>query len=134
MPAYKDEKKNTWYVKFNYKNWKGDTKFTTKRGFATKREALAYENDFKLRIAGSLDMYFEDFIKVYREDLYPRIRISTIVRKDNIIDTKLIPYFKNFKLSEIKAKDVVKWQNELLSYRDPDTGKPYSKTYLKAIQ
>lgn len=46
MPAYKDKETNIWYVKFNYKNWKGETKFTTKRGFSTKREATDYENEY----------------------------------------------------------------------------------------
>ena len=133
MPPYKDKKNNTWYAKFNYKNWKGETKFTTKRGFATKREAVEYEREFKLRIAGDLDMNFEEFVKVYREDYYPRIRISTAANKDHIIDTKLVPYFKNFKVTEIKVKDIVKWQNELLAHRNPKTGKPYTKTYLKTV-
>lgn len=133
MPAYRDKKNNSWYAKFSYKNWKGETKFTTKRGFPTKREAVEYENEFKLHIAGDMDMNFEEFIKVYREDHYPRIRVSTVANKDNIIDTKLIPYFKNFKITEIKAKDIVKWQNELISYHNPKTGKAYSKTYLKTV-
>ncbi|MGN0421593.1 MAG: tyrosine-type recombinase/integrase [Lachnospiraceae bacterium] len=133
MPAYRDEKNNSWYAKFNYKNWKGETKFTTKRGFATKREAVEYENEFKKHIAGDLDMNFEEFVKLYREDHYPRIRVSTAANKDNIINTKLIPYFKKFKITEIKAKDIVKWQNTLLNYRNPQTGKPYSKTYLKTV-
>ena len=133
MPAYKDKKNNTWYAKFNYKNWKGETKFTTKRGFSTKREALNYEKEFKLRIAGNLDMSFEEFVKVYREDHYPRIRVSTAASKDHIIDKKIIPFFKNFKVTEIKAKDVIKWQNELMSFRNPKTGKPYAKTYLKTL-
>ena len=41
MPAYKDEKRNTWLVMFRYKDWTGKTKSKTKRGFATKREAVA---------------------------------------------------------------------------------------------
>lgn len=133
MPAYKDKKTNKWYAKFNYKNWKGETKFTTKRGFSTKREAVEYESEFKLHIAGDLDMNFEEFVKVYREEHYPRIRVSTAANKDHIIDTKLVPYFKRFKVTEIKAKDIVRWQNELLAYRSPRTGKPYSKTYIKTV-
>lgn len=133
MPAYKDKKQNTWYAKFSYKNWKGQTKFTTKRGFATKREAVEYESNFKLHVAGNLDMTIEEFIKVYREDHYPRIRVSTIASKDHIIDTKIIPYFGNLKVTEIKAKDIVKWQNDLLSYHNPTTGKPYTKTYLRTL-
>ena len=73
MPAYKDKKTNKWYAKFNYKNWKGETKFTTKRGFSTKREAVEYESEFKLHIAGDLDMNFEEFVKVYREEHYYNI-------------------------------------------------------------
>ena len=103
MPAYKDKKGNSWYAKFNYKNWKGETKFTTKRGFPTKRAAVEYEREFKLHIAGDLDMNFEEFVKLYREDLYPRIRVSTAATKDHIINTKLIPYFKNFKVTEINV-------------------------------
>ena len=133
MPAYRDKKNNTWYAQFNYKNWKGETKFTTKRGFLTKREAVEYEREFKLHIAGNLDMTFEEFVKVYREDTYPRIRPSTKIRKDNIIDTKLIPYFGKRKVTDIKTKDIVKWQNELLEYVDPNTGDHFSKTYLKSI-
>ena len=116
------------------KTGKGKQNFTTKTwGFPTKRAAVEYEREFKLHIAGDLDMNFEEFVKLYREDLYPRIRVSTAATKDHIINTKLIPYFKNFKVTEIKAKDIVKWQNELLSYRNPETGKPYMKTYLKTV-
>ena len=35
-------------------------------------------------------------------------------------------------MNAITAKDVIKWQNELLAYRD-ENGKPYSKTYLKTM-
>lgn len=133
MPAYKDKKNNTWYCKFNYKTWNGETKYTTKRGFATKREAAAYESDFKKRITGNLDMSFAEFVKLYREDHYPRIRISTAANKDNIIDTKILPFFKERKVTEITAKDIIKWQNELLRYRNPKTGLPYAKTYLRTV-
>lgn len=133
MPAYKDAKSNTWYAKFNYKDWKGKTRFATKRGFSTKRDAIAYEREFKLNIAGSLDMTFAEFINVYREQHYPRIRPSTAANKDYIINHKILPYFKSFKMNSIKSKDIVKWQNELLSHINPSTRKPYSKTYLKTV-
>ena len=58
MPAYKDAKKNTWYAKFQYKDWRGETKYITKRGFPTKREAVEFESNFKLHIAGNMDMTF----------------------------------------------------------------------------
>ena len=39
MSAYKDLDRDTWYVKFRYKNWMGETKWITKRGFQIKRDA-----------------------------------------------------------------------------------------------
>ena len=133
MSTYKDLERDTWYVKFRYKNWMGETKWITKRGFQTKRDAQQWERDFILRQSGSLDMTFREFVKVYAEERKPRLKESTWVMKENIIETKLIPYFGNKKLCDISASDVVQWQNELLKFRDQDTGKPYSQVYLKSI-
>ena len=38
-------------------------------------------------------------------------------QKENIIKTKLLPYFGKRKINEITTKDVIAWQNELLAYR-----------------
>ncbi len=133
MPAYKEKDRNTWTVKFQYKNWEGTKKWVTKRGFATKRDALQYERDFLARQSGNLDMTFAAFVMVYREDRGARIKESTLATKDNIIDTKLLPYFGARSMRDITTKDVMLWQNSMLAYRDPDTGKPYSKSYLKTI-
>ena len=133
MPVYKDAKRGTWYVKFSHKDWLGDTKWVTKRGFATKRDAAQWERDYQLRSSGSVDMTFADFVKVYRQDRHPRIKESTQATKENIIDTKLLPYFGQKPLNTITTSDVLKWQNEMLAYRNPETGKSYSKSYLKTI-
>ena len=133
MPAYKEKDRNTWTVKIKHKNWSGQIKWVTKRGFATKREALQYERDFLARKSGNLDMSFAAFVQVYREERGARIKESTLSMKDNIIDTKLIPYFGKKCMREITTKDIMLWQNELLTYRDPKDGKPYSKSYLKSI-
>lgn len=133
MPAYKDTKKNTWYAKFQYRNRANEQKWMTKRGFATKRDALQWEREFLLRQKDDLDMGFSDFVEVYRSDRKPRIKESTFGTKDNIIDTKLIPFFGKKPLREITTNDVMQWQNALLKYEDPVTGKPYSKSYLKTI-
>ena len=39
MPVYKQPNR-TWLVKFRHKTWAGETKWITKRGFLTRREAL----------------------------------------------------------------------------------------------
>ena len=60
MPAYKDEKTGTWFVKFYVKDWTGANKQVKKRGFATKREALEYERSYKVRQESNRDMTFEN--------------------------------------------------------------------------
>lgn len=52
--------------------------------------------------------------------------------KTSIIDQKILPYFKNKKVAEIKATDIISWQNMLMKWRD-ENGKGYSPTYLKTI-
>ena len=48
------------------------------------------------------------------------------------METKILPYFGQRKISEITTKDVIAWQNEQLAYRD-EKHKPYSQTYLKTL-
>jgi len=78
-------------------------------------------------------MLFKDFVEVYAEDMKPRLKYNTWLTKEHIIKTKLLPYFGNKKMNEIKAADVVRWQNEMMSFRDED-GNGYSKVYLKTLQ
>ena len=49
-----------------------------------------------------------------------------------LFDKKVIPYFGEMPISEIKPTDIRKWQNELMDYRQPN-GKGYSATYLRTI-
>lgn len=132
MPAYKDPKLGTWYVKFRYKDWNGDIKWMTKRSFPTKREATQWEWDFKLQKSGDISMKFADLITNYEESIRPRIKESTWETKSNIIESKILPYFCDKRTCDIKALDVLHWQNELLKYRD-SSGKPYASSYLKTV-
>ena len=45
MSVYKDTKTNTWKVYYRFTDWQGKTHQSTKRGFSTKREALAWERE-----------------------------------------------------------------------------------------
>lgn len=132
MPAYKDKKTGKWYASFYCTNWKGVREKKMKRGFETKKAALEWEREFLRQSTADLDMRFETFVELYVSDLKQRIRENTFITKENIIYKKILPFFKDKKMNTITAKDVIKWQNELLAYRD-ENGKPYSKTYLKTI-
>lgn len=49
MPAYKNKENGSWYVVTQYTDWTGERKPKCKRGFATRREALEWEQ--KLRFS-----------------------------------------------------------------------------------
>lgn len=133
MAAYKDTERNTWYVAFYYRDWQGNNKKKKKRGFKTKREALDWEKTFRQKQEATLDMLFKDFVEVYAEDMKPRLKHNTWLTKEHIIQTKLLPYFGNKKMNEIKAADVVRWQNTMMTFRDEE-GNGYAKGYLKTLQ
>ena len=132
MPAYKDNRQGTWYASFYFENWQGVKQKKLKRGFATKKDALAWEREFLLQQAADLTMTFEAFVEIYITDKKKRLRENTWSTKEHIIRTKILPYFKEKRLSEIKPRDVIAWQNEILNYRDKN-GKAYSPTYLKTL-
>ena len=93
MPVYKDEKRNTWYCKCNYKDWLGESKSKMKRGFATKKDAQQWERDFLQKQSASMDMKFASFVEVYFEDKAPRLKERSIMTKRTLFETKIIPYF-----------------------------------------
>lgn len=132
MPAYKDKNNGSWYIVTQYTDWTGTRKPKCKRGFKTRREALDWEKKFQQQSDGDSDMSFAAFVEIYTTDLKARLKESTWQTKEHIIQTKLIPYFGQRKISEITTKNVIAWQNNLLAYRD-DKHKPYSPSYLKTL-
>ena len=132
MSVYRDGKTGTWRVIYRYTDYTGERKQTQKRGFTTRREAVAWEHEQVIKTTASLDMTFGSFYERYAADIRPRLKENTWNTKEHIIRTKILPYFQNRKMIEIKSRDIVAWQNELLTCRDK-TGKPFSQTYLKTI-
>ena len=133
LVVYKESKNNTWRVIYRYTDWTGERKQSQKRGFQTKREAQAWEREQLNKLGADLDMTFQNFVERYKEDRRNRIKDSTWESKDHIIRTKLLPYFGRLKMSSITPQQIIRWQNELINYRDKN-GKPYSPVYLKTIQ
>lgn len=104
----------------------GKKKLKHKRGFTTKREAVAWGEQFKQQQNASLDMTFQSFWELYREDMGNRLRENTFRTKDYIMELKILPYFGKKKMMDIKTADIRKWQNKLMT-------DGYSQTYLRTI-
>ena len=133
MGVYKDDKTNTWRVIYRYTDWTGEQKQSSRRGFASKHEAQAWEREQMNKVTADLDMTFASFVEHYTEDLKTRLKENTWSTKDHIIRTKLIPYFGKLKMCAVTPQIVMTWQNEMLRFRDKD-GKPYSPVYLRTVQ
>ena len=132
MGVFKCKETGTWYVMTRYRDWKGERKQKCKRGFATKRAAQDWEQKFHMQNAADMDMTFEAFYEIYTKDMKSRLKENSWITKQNIVETKILPYFGRRKISEITTKDVIAWQNEQLAFRD-EKHKPYSQTYLKTL-
>ena len=113
MAAFKDKKNGSWYVQFRYTDWRGERQQKLKRGFSTKKEAQAWEREFLMQKQADINMSFESFVALYEKDVKPKLKLNTWLSKEHIIRTKILPYFKKRKLSEITARDVIDWQNEI---------------------
>lgn len=133
MSVRKDEKRGTWIVKLHYTNRDGRTVDSTKRGFKSKSDALNWERDFLANESRSTSMTFEQFAKVYEEDVKPRLRETTWHSKQHMIDGKLMPFFGGMRLVDITSCDVMDWQNELLKARD-ENGRKLSETYIRTVE
>lgn len=127
MPANKDpEQPGKWLCQFYYTDWTGARKKKRKRGFATQREAKAWEQEFLKHQQADMSMTLSSFSDLYMEDMAHRVRASTHENKRFIIDTKIKPYLGNKPMSAITPPDVRKWQNELIAA-------DYAPTYLKTV-
>ena len=126
MKAEKDKKTGKWLIQYRYTDWQGKRRKSTKRGFATKREAEEWLRNFLIKQKADFDMKFEDFWKMYYADIETRLREHTMRTKKYIVELKILPYFGNKRVNDITAADIRQWQNELIKMG-------YSPTYLKTI-
>ena len=114
MPAYKDEKLKTWYVKFCYRDYENKPRCTTKRGFKTKKEALEYEREFKSTSKNLLDLKVSAIFTEYINYKKLRIKASTVKRVEGLLKKHFITKVSNLKISELTPALMQKWQNDLI--------------------
>lgn len=106
------ESNGTWTAQCYMIDWTGNKKHKKKRGFKTKRDALAWEHEIKAK-AAPIDLLFKDFVEIYFEDKKNELKERTIETKRHMIRTHLLPYFGERRLNEISASDIIRWQNQL---------------------
>lgn len=114
MTAYKDEKTNTWYCQFWYKDWTGKNRHKVKRGFKLKRDAEQWEQAFKNENNICPDITMDELFIQYENHLYNletlgTYRKSTVVFKLDAIKYYIRPYFTGVIANKITTKDINDW-------------------------
>lgn len=126
MSVYKNEKRGTYFCSFYYTDWTGKRKRKKKEGFKRKKDAADFEREFLNKQSNNTDINFENLVSIYLEDIKNKIRITTYNQKEFIVNSKIVPYFKDLKINDITPNHIRKWQNEIINNN-------YSDTYLKTI-
>ena len=127
MPVYKDNERNTFYVKTYYTDYTGAKKQKLKRGFKLQRDAKEWERNFLEKMQGTPDMTFQALYDLYIEDMSHRLRENSMAGKKNVFKNRILPYFKDKPVNTITPADIRAWQNEQISIG-------YSDAYLDRIQ
>ena len=111
MSVYYDKEQKSWYCKFRYRDWCGNSRSTTKRGFERKKDALEYERDFRaqsqskptITVSAMADEYLTDY------ELHHKANSYRSVRKN--INMYILPKIGDLPISSITLFTVRKWQN-----------------------
>lgn len=132
MSVHKNKVTGKWDAYSYYYDYTGKRKQKHKSGFEKKRDAQEWERQFALKKDRNLDMSFGVFVEMYMANEEKRVKKSTFLTKQHIVEKKILPYFKDRKLKEITAADVIEWQNEMISFKN-GKGKGHSQDYLRTI-
>ena len=127
MPVFKDEERNTFYVKTYYTDYTGAKRQKMKRGFKLQREAKEWERAFLEKQQGTPDMTFGTLYNLYIEDMSHRLRENSIEGKKNVFKNRILPFFQDKPINQITAKDIREWQNVQIAAG-------YSDAYLDRMQ
>lgn len=107
------EENGTWSVRCWFRNWKGERKQKTKRGFLKKKDAQQWERDFLaqeqhevITMDSLIDSYLDQLQKQYSLGI---IAESTLEQKTSSIKRYIKPYFSGSAVQNVSPKIVNDW-------------------------
>lgn len=133
MAVYKDEQRGTWYLQTSYKDLNDKRVQLKRRGFQRKKDALNIENKLIEEYKNPyIDLTFEKLAQLYMDYSIGHKKQRSITNQNSLINTVLIPYFKNHKVKDIKPVEIDAFYREILPKYSNATMKNI-KTRLSAI-
>lgn len=115
MTAYKDDKQGTWYVKFSYVDWTGSRRWTTKRGFSSKRKAERYEAEKKKLALEQSDITVNQLIDAYLDDKKISLRANSYRSRETILNSYVRPYLGKLRLTQLTPLKMRQWQHNIIT-------------------
>lgn len=79
-----------------------------------------------------MGLTFAGFYEVYEADVRPRLCEHTWRNKEYLVMSKITPFFKSFRMSEVQGIDIIRWQNDLMKGGN-NNGQGYAPTYLRTV-
>lgn len=76
----------------------------------------------------------EILAKTYLQSIRNQVKDSTVYDKENFFRLIFIPRFGSYKLNQLTKQELLKWQDELWSSKNPRTNDYYSYKYLSKIR
>ena len=134
MPVYKDNnKKGSWFVSCYYTDYLGHKKQKVKRGFKTKKEALAWERDFLDRQCTQPTILFKNFTDTYMEDYKARFKPASYYIKLTRVNCHILPYFGDIPINKITPNMIREWQRKLQPIQGMELKTATKNTLLRTL-
>ncbi|MBO8427288.1 MAG: tyrosine-type recombinase/integrase [Firmicutes bacterium] len=138
MPVYLNKKNNKWYISHRLNG----KQFTIRRDknnnpFNTKKEAQDYENEFFILSSSS---FLKDMNKRIRElkqlitkEINNKYKITSSYSINIYLNKYFIPFFGNFRLSNLNNDLLILYKNKILNIKDKNISISNILRYSKKI-
>ena len=114
MPVYQDKKTKKWKSRVYADDVFGNRKQFERTGFATKKEALQAEMEFKMCDKSDYSkMTFNDLWLEYMNYKKLQLKAQSFRSVVSRFENHILPYFKEYKLNKITNSVYLKWQIEI---------------------
>ncbi len=113
MSVLYDKEHKTYYCKYSFIDWTGKRRWTTKRGFARRKDAVAYEIDIK-RQESAPEMTVAQLAHLWLDDCEKRgLSFNSMSQRRIMVKKNINPFLGDLNAASVDVNTVRKWYNNL---------------------
>lgn len=124
-----------YYVKYYYKDKKGNRKSSTKRGFYDEKKAIEFDEEMKINYDNEINvshLKFKQFVNIYLNYVKDNYKYDTYCTYKNRLEVYIIPYFEKYKMLDLSNLVYSKFKSYLTTLKTKQ-GRPLKDTNKNAI-